>query len=347
MENISQQDVISDLADKILREVELPILLQGHSLRVSASIGIAVFPQDADSPAELIKRADIAMYHAKDKSDSHFQFFTESMNEKAYQRLTLQNKLREAVEHDQFINYYQPIVDIKNQQTSGFELLMRWQSDEGMISPADFIPVSEDLGLIIPMTWRAIEKGLADLAAWHNDKQCPYLSVNLSARHIENEFDIARLQALLKVNGLPVSALRFEITESALMRDQAQSLLSLNALHDAGFHLSLDDFGTGYSSLKYLQEFPLKFIKIDQSFVSDIGNKKSAESIIIATMMMADGLGMECIAEGIETQEQVDFFALHKCHLLQGYIFSRPVPFEDTITLLNKKWCTDEPGWRQ
>ena len=338
MENVSQQAVISDLADKILHAVDMPILLQDHTLQVSASIGIAVYPQDADSPAELLKRADIAMYHAKNKGDNHFQFFTESMNEKAYQRLTLQNKLREALEHDQFINYYQPIVDSKTQQTCGFELLLRWQSDEGIISPAEFIPLSEELGLIIPMTWRALEKGLAALAIWHKEGSSPYLSVNLSVKHIETKIDIERLRTMLKVHELPVSALRFEITESALIRDQDQSLLSLNALHDAGFHLSLDDFGTGYSSLKYLQQFPLQYIKIDQSFVSDIGNKKSAESIIIATLMMADGLDMECIAEGIETQEQVDFFSLHQCHYLQGYIFSRPAPFDETIPLLSKKW---------
>ncbi|MFT4939600.1 MAG: diguanylate cyclase (GGDEF)-like protein [Paraglaciecola sp.] len=341
MENFKKQEVISDLAEKIMHEVNLPISIKEHELRITASIGIAVFPQDADTPAEMLKHADMAMYHAKEKNNERFQFFSQSMNQQALERLNLHNKLRKAVEHDQFVNYYQPIIDFENKITGGFELLMRWQSDNGMVSPADFIPASEDLGLIIPMTWRAIEKGIVHLASWQETGATPYLSINLSARHIEQGFNVERLLSLIGVFDLPVEALRFEITESALMRNQEQSLKSLNALHEAGFILSLDDFGTGYSSLKYLREFPIQYIKIDQSFVSDIGLKQSTESIIVATLMMAEGLDMDCVAEGIETTQQIEFFTRHKCNLLQGYIFSRPVPFEKTQSLLAQKWDRD------
>ncbi|MFT5675115.1 MAG: diguanylate cyclase (GGDEF)-like protein [Paraglaciecola sp.] len=338
MENVKKQEVISDLAEKIMQKINLPISIKGHELRITASIGIAVFPQDAGSPTEMLKHADMAMYHAKENNNERFQFFTQSMNQQALERLTLHNKLRKAVEQDQFVNYYQPIVDFENEITSGFELLMRWQSDDGMVSPADFIPASEDLDLIIPMTWRAIEKGIVDLVSWQKMGATPYLSINLSAKHIEQEFDVERLLSLIRAADMPVEALRFEITESALMRNQEQSLKSLNALHEAGFVLSLDDFGTGYSSLKYLREFPIQYIKIDQSFVSDIGLKKSAESIIVATLMMAEGLDMQCIAEGIETTQQIEFFTHNKCNLLQGYIFSKPLPFAQTQNLLTQKW---------
>jgi diguanylate cyclase (GGDEF)-like protein/PAS domain S-box-containing protein len=341
MENVKKQEVISDLAAKIMNEVNLPVSIKGHELRITASIGIAVFPQDADSPTEMLKHADMAMYHAKEENNERFQFFSQSMNQQAMERLTLHNKLRKAVESDQFLNFYQPIIDFENKITGGFELLMRWESDDGMVSPADFIPASEDLGLIIPMTWRAIEKGIEDLVSWHKMGATPYLSINLSAKHIEQAFDVERLLNLMSVFDLPVEALRFEITESALMRNQEQSLKSLNALNEAGFILSLDDFGTGYSSLKYLREFPIQYIKIDQSFVSDIGLKKSAESIIVATLMMAEGLDMQCIAEGIETIQQIEFFTHNKCNLLQGYIFSKPVPFAQTQSLLTQKWNAD------
>ncbi|WP_340678977.1 EAL domain-containing protein [Paraglaciecola sp.] len=338
LEDVSSPEAISALVKEISLVIDLPILLSNQTVSVSSSIGIAMYPGDGKTAEELLKNADIAMYHAKEQGRSNFQFFTAKMDAIVKERLALENKLKVAQQHKRFLNYYQPIIDISSGTIEGFEILMRWPSKNGMISPARFIPIAEELGLIEVMTLDAFERSMPVLKSLRTNNFVGYLSVNLSARHFENQSSIDRIMLLLEQHEIPVSAIRFEITESALMRDYEKALEFMLQIQQRGFIIALDDFGTGFSSLKYLKEFPINVIKVDKSFVDDIGKSKNNESIILTTLSMAQQLNMSCVAEGIETAEQVAFFRQHNCFHLQGYYFSKPVPEHELLTLLNQQW---------
>jgi diguanylate cyclase (GGDEF)-like protein len=338
VENVQQAEKLSVLAQQIITVLEAPVQLGNQTVSVSSSIGIALFPNDANASEDLLRNADLAMYHAKEQGRSNFQYFTEHMNKQAQARLVLENQLKKAHQIKGFVNYYQPIVNIKNGMVEGFELLMRWPTSDGMVPPDQFIPIAEELGLIEDMTWDALERAMPTLVSWLEKGREVYLSVNLSARHFERQISIEHITQLLHRYNLPVSALRFEITESALMRDYKRALEYMESMRKYGFVIALDDFGTGYSSLKYLKEFPIQVLKVDKSFVDDIGKNKSNEALVITTLRMADSLGMYCVAEGIEEQIQIDFFKHHGCDFLQGYFFSKPVPSDQTQALLVNTW---------
>lgn len=338
VENVLQAEKLSVLAQQIITVLEAPVQLGNQTVSVSSSIGIALFPNDANASEDLLRNADLAMYHAKEQGRSNFQYFTEHMNKQAQARLVLENQLKKAHQMKGFVNYYQPIVNINNGMVEGFEMLMRWPTDDGMIPPDQFIPIAEELGLIEDMTWDALKRAMPTLVNWLEKGREVYLSVNLSARHFERQISIEHITQLLHRYNLPVSALRFEITESALMRDYKRALEYMESMRKYGFVIALDDFGTGYSSLKYLKEFPIQVLKVDKSFVDDIGKNKSNEALVITTLRMADSLGMYCVAEGIEEQIQIDFFKHHGCDFLQGYFFSKPVPSEQTEVLLSNTW---------
>ncbi|MBT1064043.1 EAL domain-containing protein [Bowmanella sp. Y26] len=338
IEDFSESDDLRLLANKLIERVEQPIQIGNNQVSVSASIGISLYPDDSTTPSELMKAADIAMYHAKAMGRNRCQFYSAQMNQQAQQRLLLENQLKAAFKAEEFINYYQPLVNIQTGKTVGLELLLRWQTPKGVRFPAEFIPVCEELGLIEAMTWQALERGLADLSRWYQSGKQPYLTVNLSAKHLEQGVSVDDLVCLLAKYSLPVHALKLEITESALMEDYAKVQDCMDKLHEAGIRFALDDFGTGYSSLKYLKAFPIEKIKIDKSFVQDIGLDGNDEAIIKTTLLMAESLQMKCIAEGIETMQQLSFFREHGCELLQGYLFSRPVGADDIPALLSKDW---------
>jgi EAL domain-containing protein (putative c-di-GMP-specific phosphodiesterase class I) len=313
------------VARKMLSVVSEPMQLGPHTVGVSPSIGIALYPDDALTAQELLKHADVAMYHAKEAGRNNFQFFTNEMNEKAHMQLARETRLRKAHQNKEFFNVYQPIVDSSKQQMVGAEVLMRWQSADGIVSPVEFIPLAEELRLIVSMTQQLLERALADLSHWRQNGIDIYLSVNLATQHLEQTHLASHTAALLNKYQLPASCLRFEVTESALMNDQQSAIETMLALSTLGIQLALDDFGTGYSSLKYLKQLPIDAIKIDRSFVSDIGIDKSDETIIDAMLSMASSLGMYCIAEGVETTEQLAFFTERRCTLIQGYLYSKPL----------------------
>jgi diguanylate cyclase (GGDEF)-like protein len=338
IEEVNCPEAISTLVVEISDLIDLPILLANQSVSVSSSIGIAMYPGDGNTAEELLKNADIAMYHAKEKGRSNFQFFTEKMDAIVKERLDLENKLKVAHQQKRFLNYYQAIVNIESSCIEGFEILMRWPTKSGMIPPDKFIPISEELGLIESMTLDAFERAMPVLKGLRADGFEGYLSVNLSARHFENQWSIDQIMLLLEAHQIPVSSIRFEITESALMRDYEKALDYMMQIKHKGFRIALDDFGTGFSSLKYLKEFPIDVIKVDKSFVDDIGKSKNNEAIILTTLSMAKQLSMTCIAEGIEEQHQMDFFKQHGCNHLQGYLFSKPVPEAELPALLRKRW---------
>lgn len=334
LESYRTLEDVSHVAQKVIDEIDQPISLGKHVVSVSPSIGIALYPEDAVHHNDLLKNADVAMYHAKDAGRNNFQFFTPEMNERARVKLDEENSIKQAFIKDEFVNFYQPIVDAKNNCIKGFELLLRWQSAEGLIPPYKFIPVAEDIGLIVKMTQAALIRGLADLKRWSSDGYQPYLSVNLSIKDLEQQSLASDIEKAIVASGLPASSIRFEITESALMSDINKAIDTMNCLTKLGCVLALDDFGTGYSSLKYLKEFPIEIIKIDRSFVKDIGIDKNDEAIIDSILVMADSLGMYCVAEGVETTEQLAYLTERNCALIQGYLYSQPVPFEQACELL-------------
>ncbi|WP_082694658.1 EAL domain-containing protein [Rheinheimera sp. EpRS3] len=334
LEGYKTADNISHVARKMLTVVSEPMQLGTHTVGVSPSIGIAIYPDDAINAIELLKHADVAMYHAKEAGRNNFQFFTAEMNEKAHMRLARETRLRKALQNDEFVNFYQPIVNSQTRQVVGAEVLIRWQSSEGLISPAEFIPLAEELRLIINMTHQLLERALNDLRQWHLDGYQLYLSVNLSTQHLEQPALVEHTRFLLQKYQVPANCLRFEVTESALMRDHQSAIDTMLALSELGVQLALDDFGTGYSSLKYLKELPIDGIKIDRSFVQDIGIDSSDETIIEAMLSMANSLGMYCVAEGVETEQQLAFFNRRQCYLIQGYLFAKPMPAADIPAFL-------------
>nr|WP_245217586.1 EAL domain-containing protein [Rheinheimera maricola] len=337
LEGYKAEDNISHVANKMLTAVSEPMQFGTHTVGVSPSIGIAVYPEDAINATELLKHADVAMYHAKEAGRNNFQFFTAEMNEKAHMRLARETRLRKALQNNEFVNYYQPIVNSQTRQVAGVEVLLRWQSNEGLISPAEFIPLAEELRLIITMTQHLLDRALADLQHWQQLGYQLYLSVNLSTQHLEQPALVEQTRILLDKYDICASCLRYEVTESALMRDHQSAIETMLALSELGVQLALDDFGTGYSSLKYLKELPIDGIKIDRSFVKDIGIDSSDETIIEAMLSMANSLGMYCVAEGVETEQQLAFFSRRQCYLIQGYLYAKPMPAADIAGFLQNE----------
>jgi diguanylate cyclase (GGDEF)-like protein/PAS domain S-box-containing protein len=325
LESFRGNGQLGSIAQKIISTVGEPVDLKGNSVSVGASIGIAIFPEDAQDSDELLRHADVAMYHSKQLGRNTFQFYTRRMNVEASERLHAESKLKLAFENNEFINHYQPIIDSYEGKAIGAELLLRWQSGENLIPPDNFIPLSEDLGLIIPMTEAAIMRGVIDLKKWRVIRPNIYLSINLSVQHFLEDNLISYLQRILKEYNLPAEALKFEVTESMLISDPDKAIATMQALDKLGVVLALDDFGTGYSSLSYLKKLPLKIIKIDRSFVSGIGINSADEAIVEATLILAENLKMTCIAEGVENETQLKFLGDKHCHLIQGYLYSKPI----------------------
>ena len=316
---------LGSIAQKIISVIEQPVTLKGNVVSIGASIGIALYPDDAGSSQELLRHADVAMYHAKQIGRNTFQFFTPRMNFEISIRLKNESNLKFAHKNKEFINHYQPIINNFTGKMIGVELLMRWQRGEGLIPPSEFIPIAEELGLIIPMTEDALERALVDLKKWHQLNPEMFLSVNLSAQHFLEDDLAAYVTGMLEKHGLSSDILKFEVTESTLLSEPEKAISTMRELWQNGITLALDDFGTGFSSLSYLKRLPLDIIKIDRSFVSGIGINKADEAIVDATLVLAKRLGMDCIAEGVETKEQMDYLTELKCQLFQGYFFSKPV----------------------
>lgn len=333
IEKVQVESDISHLATEMIKSLSESVTLDNQVVSVSASIGIALYPEDALTPTELLKNADIAMYHAKKLGSNNFQYFTEHMNERAQAKLKLENAVKQAHSMREFVGYYQPIIHCQTGKVAGFEMLMRWPSEGSMIPPDVFIPVAEDIGLIEDMTVQLIEQAIPMLKTTQWQQSGLYLSVNLSALHISKSVKVDEIVDLLREHDIPTSAIRFEITESALMSDYEAAMQAIASMKDKGFVIALDDFGTGYSSLKYLKDFPIDILKIDKSFVKDIGLNSANEGIILAILRMAESLNIDCVAEGIETEAQVSFFKAQGCEYLQGFYYSKPIPASEVLEL--------------
>jgi len=321
------------VAEKIINSLAYPCKLQSQDIGITPSIGVSIYPGDADNGENLLKNAESAMYHAKSIGRNNYQYYTQAMNAQARQRLERESKLRRAIDFDQFRLYYQPQVDVQNMKITGYEALIRWQETEKLlVSPDQFVPLLEDTGLIIPVGEWILYQACRDVGELKRRNQhFKSVSVNLSARQFIDDSIAKRITAIVSECGVSPEYIVIEITESLMMTETKRSLGILTELNRNGFHLSLDDFGTGYSSLAYLRQFPIDVIKIDQSFVRGLLNNPSDAAICEAIITIARQLKLKVVAEGVETAEQFNYMRQKGCHSIQGFYFGKPVPLEKLI----------------
>ena len=326
-------------ADKILALLAAPHAIATHDLHVTSSIGISLYPTDGDDAETLIKNADTAMYHAKEKGRNNAQFFRNAMNVRAVERQVLESHLRRALEKNEFLLHYQPIVDLPTGTITGAEALLRWDHAElGLVPPDKFVPIAEDCGLIVPIGRWVLREACSQAVRWMDAGSAPMaIAVNISALEFRHRNFVDGVRAVLDSTGLAPHCLQLEITESVLMRDAAISTAVLNELKDMGVQLAVDDFGTGYSSLSYLQRFPIDILKIDRSFVHDVVSASGDGIIVGAVIGMAKNLGKRVVAEGVETSGQMTFLTDRDCDEGQGYLFSHPLGADAFAALLVTK----------
>ena len=345
LEDSTSEKDISYIAEKILDSLKPVFVVDGHDLFVSASIGISLYPNDGEESVTLLRNADVAMYRAKDMGKNNCQFYSADMSLMAFERLSLESSLRRAVDREEFLLYYQPQVDVQTGKILGVEALLRWQHpDLGLVLPNDFIALLEENGLIIPVGEWVLRKACAQVRDWQKAGwEQLSLAVNLSARQFNASGLVEMVERTTSELGFERERLELEITESVIMRNAQATLDALEALSRMGIQLAVDDFGTGYSSLSYLRRFPIDTLKIDSSFIRDIPQDPDDSAITTAIIVMAQSLKLKVIAEGVETQEQLDYLRASGCHAIQGYFFSKPLPAEELTVLLSK--CETGSGW--
>ena len=331
-------DTIERIAEDILQSISQPYALADDQLAyVTASIGVSLYPRDSDKIDELLKNADQAMYAAKDHGRNCHRYFAQSMQEAAQNRLQLTTDMRRALGDNQFLVYYQPIVEIVTGKLVKAEALIRWQHPtRGLVNPVDFIPFAEDCGLIVAIGKWVLHTACAQTMAWQEQGlEMPQITVNVSARQFnEGNFqDVVR--EVLDETRLPPESLELEITEGMLMHDIEKAVSTVQALWKVGVHISEDDFGTGYSSLNYLKKFPIHTLKIDRSFICDMGENADDTALVKAIIAMAHSLHLKVVAEGVETKEQLAFLQEQGCHYCQGFLFAKPMPADAFAAYLN------------
>jgi predicted signal transduction protein with EAL and GGDEF domain len=323
------------LAQRLQDAVKAPYLIDGNQVIIDASIGVAVSPTDGTTVEELLKNADLAAYAAKADGRSTYRFFELEMDRRIKQRRVMELDLRHALANGEFKLHYQPIVNLQTGEITSFEALIRWQHPaRGLVAPGDFIPLAEELGLIVPIGEWVINRACADAATWADHIK---VAVNLSPIQLINKGLVEVVVRALARSGLPAGRLEFEITETVLMQNTTVTLATLHQLRALGIHFSMDDFGTGYSSLSYLRSFPFDKIKIDRSFVKDISGEKSSLAIIKGVTSLAHSLNMITTIEGIETEEQLDHVRPLGCAEIQGFLFSPPKSLEEITRLFLPK----------
>lgn len=331
-------DHVRDVAEKIIAAISEPFALDEYEQFISTSIGISVYPEDGRDDQTLIKNADIAMYRAKERGRNGYFFYNPTLESPIHMRLSQEKLLRRALELDEFMVYYQPQIDLRTGEVVSVEALVRWQHPKsGMISPAHFIPSAEISGLIVPLGDWVLQTAAAQVKKWHSELFPLRLAVNLSGRQFHQRDLRSRVLRSLADAHLDPTYLEVEITESVAMSDAAQTVGIVADLKASGIRTAVDDFGTGYSSLSYLRRFALDVLKIDGSFVRGIGQERHDETIVTMVIGMAHSLGLEVVAEGVETQEQMTFLEDHACNMAQGYVIARPLPAKDFENFLRRR----------
>jgi len=333
---LSDAGYAATVAQNILAVLATPFILIGHEFRVTASVGIGLYPQDGLDEQTLTKHADIAMYHAKEEGKNNFQFYSEKLNAHSLERLALESSLRHALERNEFRLHYQAKRDLTTGVITGMEALLRWEHpDLGTVAPMRFIPIAEETGLILPIGKWVLKTACAQNVAWQKQRLPPLsIAVNLTSRQFCDENLLHDVTSILRTTGMDPAFLELEITESLLIRDVENALRVLTPLKALGVRIALDDFGIGYSSLATLQRFPLDTIKIDRSFIRDITGKAQDTGLADAIIAMGKSLSLTVVAQGVETREQAEFLHTHACDELQGFYFKRPLPADEFTQLL-------------
>ena len=334
--NLDDLGDIVQVVDKVIESIAKPYNLNGHIMHLTTSVGVSVYPGDGSDSEMLIRNADTAMYQAKDAGRNDYRFFTQEMNRAIAKRVGLENKLRNALERGELLLHYQPKVNLRSGEIVAVEALVRWQHPEdGLISPAEFIPIAEDTGMIVPLGEWVLNEACRQNQEWRKTGLREIvMAVNLSPAQFQEHELINVVLAALARSGMPASSLELEITESAMMRYPEQATIMLNKISELGIRVSIDDFGTGYSSLSHLKKFPIDELKVDQSFVRDLTSDNDDAAIVSAVIGLAKSLGLSVIAEGVETIEQLRFLKNLDCDQMQGYYFCRPLPADEFRKLL-------------
>jgi diguanylate cyclase (GGDEF)-like protein/PAS domain S-box-containing protein len=327
---------VSKIAEKINEVLKEPFMIDNNELYVSASIGISIFPRDGTNMDSLIKHADIAMYHVKDTGKNNYRFYSNDMTTPYFQNLSLETGIRKALDNDEFHLMYQPQINIKTGEIVGVEALLRWNHPEhGSITPAEFIPFAEETGMIVEIGHWVLRNACSELKRWR-DAGLPEIrmSINMSARQLAEKTVVRHIASLLKDYGLPGHCLEIEITENTIMSDMDSVIHKLKELSKRGIYIAIDDFGTGYSSLSYLHKLPIQTLKIDRAFIKEVNMKHAGNSIINTIVAMAKGLNLNVIAEGVETQQQLDYLQEIDCNEAQGFLFGKPLTADVIAQLL-------------
>lgn len=336
----------AEVAGKIVETVSAPYMIAGNDLRTSPSIGICLFPDDADEISMMLKSGDVAMYHAKAKGRGNYQFFTEGMNQAVMQRQSLEADLRTALERGQFVLHYQPQLDLDSGKLTGVEALMRWRHPvRGLVSPMEFIPVAEEMGLIVQLGSWVLREACMQLKRWQQEGLTNVrMSVNLSALQFLDKDLAEHIKSTLEETGLGPEYLDLEVTESMSMSSPGDTIAIMKILAEHGMSLSIDDFGTGYSSLAYLKLFPIHTLKIDRSFVTDIEIDTNDADICDVTVLLAHKMGLNVVAEGVETEAQLKFLLSIGCNRIQGFLISKPLPAEEVVDFFKNYTPRSELG---
>ncbi|BCN93507.1 hypothetical protein THMIRHAM_12920 [Thiomicrorhabdus immobilis] len=330
LEDIKNIPVITQIAQSILERLSAPLSIDIHNFRVTTSIGIAISPDDGTQSVDLLKKADTALYRAKEQGRNNYEFFSEEMATANFELMYLNSALRKALENEEFVLYYQPQVNSLTGKIVGTEALVRWLSpDTGLVAPNRFIPLTEDTGLIVPLGAWILKKACLQMKTWLSEGiELSHIAVNISGRQLSDKNIVRTVRDALNFSGLDARYLELEITESTIMQEDRY----ISVLHEfkaLGIRLSIDDFGTGYSSLSRLKHMPIDKLKIDQSFIKGVPGNKDDEMITQTVIGLAQNFGLEILAEGVETQEQLEFLKQNNCHYIQGYFFSKPLPFNE------------------
>jgi diguanylate cyclase (GGDEF)-like protein len=334
---ISFEEVVKAKAEELLRRISKPCVIHEMEFSVTASIGVAIFPQDGDDPHVLLRNADTAMYRAKRKGRDTYEIFTPEMGDVVMKRVEIDNKLRRAIDNGDFYLKYQALMDARSQTIVGAEALIRWEDEElGEVSPEEFVPLAEESGLIVEIGDWVLDTALADTKKLREKPGFEnfYIAINLSSRQFRGKDIVKNISNSLIRHNLPGSSLELEVTERLLMKDVPHVVGLLNQFKDMGIRLSIDDFGTGYSSLSYLKRFPFDVLKIDKAFISDIGEDPDDTALCDAIIAMAHSLGLSIIGEGVENKYQFDFLNQRGVETIQGYYVSEPMVHDEFLKFI-------------
>jgi EAL domain-containing protein (putative c-di-GMP-specific phosphodiesterase class I) len=336
--SLESDHALGSVVMKILEQLSEPYRVENNDVYTTASIGIALYPRDGDDAEGLLKNADMAMYQAKEAGRNTCHFFSSELNMRATERMLLESTMRRALERDEFYLVYQPQMELSTGKVEGIEALIRWRHpDLGTVSPDHFIPIAEETGLIIPLGEWVLSTACKQLVHWLQQGYPPLrIAVNLSARQFRQKNLALRIEKILAETGLDPTLLELELTESAVMENPEEAVLTLQQLKGMGIALAIDDFGTGYSSLSHLKHFPIDRLKIDRSFVKHVTHDQNDATIAEAIIALAHSMKLTVVAEGIEQSEQLEFMLQRKCDTMQGFYLSRPAEANAFTDFLKK-----------